>query len=116
MAFDEQLATRIRKRLGRRAGLTEKQMFGGIAFLLRGNMCVGIHKDELIVRLAAEATDQALREKHTRVFDLSGGRTMKGWILVQPKGLATDAALGKWVGVGLDYAATLPPKKRPTKA
>ncbi|PYO35378.1 MAG: RNA methyltransferase [Gemmatimonadetes bacterium] len=116
MAFDEQLAARIRKRLGKRAGLTEKQMFGGIAFLLRGNMCVGIHKDELIVRLAAEDTDQALREKHTRIFDLSGGRTMKGWILVQPKGLATDAALGKWVGIGLEYAAGLPPKKGTKKA
>jgi len=53
MAFDEQLAARIRKRLGKRAGLTEKQMFGGVAFLVNGNMCVGIHKDELIVRLAA---------------------------------------------------------------
>jgi len=116
MAFEEQLAARIRKRLGKRAGLTEKQMFGGIAFLLRGNMCVGIHKDELIVRLAAEDTDQALREKHTRIFDLSGGRTMKGWILVQPKGLATDAALGKWVGIGLEYAAGLPPKKGTKKA
>ena len=115
MAFDEQLAARIRKRLGKRAGLTEKQMFGGVAFLVNGNMCVGIHKDELIVRLAAEATDQALREKHTRIFDLSGGRTMKGWILVQPKGLATDAALGKWVGIGLEYAASLPAKKRASK-
>ena len=79
-------------------------------------MCVGIHKDELIVRLAAEDTDQALHEKHTRIFDLSGGRTMKGWILVQPKGLATDAALGKWVGIGLEYAAGLPPKKGTKKA
>ena len=105
MAFDEQLAARIRKRLGKRAGLTEKQMFGGVAFLVNGNMCVGVHKDELIVRLAAEETAQALREKHTRVFDLSGGRTMKGWILVQPKGLATDAALGKWVTVGVKFAA-----------
>ena len=116
MAFDEQLAARIRKRLGKRVGLTERQMFGGVAFLVNGNMCVGIHKDGLIVRLAAEDTDQALREKHTRIFDLSGGRTMKGWILVQPKGLATDAALGKWVGIGLEYAAGLPPKKGTKKA
>jgi len=115
MAFDEKLAVRIRKRIGNQKGLVEKQMFGGIAFLLHGNMCVGIHKDELIVRLAAEATDQALREKHTRIFDLSGGRTMKGWILVQPKGLGTDAALGKWVTIGVEYAASLPAKKRASK-
>ncbi len=111
MAFDEKLAARIRKGLGKRAGLIEKQMFGGVAFLLHGNMCVGLHKDEMIVRLNPEDTDQALREKHTRLFDLTG-RPMKGWILVGPKGLATEAALGKWVAIGLTYAATLPPKKR----
>src|SRR5712691_7937790 len=116
MAYDEQLAARIRKRLGKKRGLVEKRMFGGVAFLVNGNMCVGVHKDELIVRLAPEETEQALRQKHTRMFDLSGGRTMKGWILVQPKGLATDAALGKWVGIGVGYAAKLPPKKRTKKA
>src|SRR3989475_11608748 len=110
MAFDEKLAVRIRRRIGNQKGLVEKQMFGGIAFLLHGNMCVGIHKDELIVRLAPEDTGQALTQKHTRIFDLSGGRPMKGWILVQPKGLATDAALGKWVTVGVKFAASLPAK------
>ena len=110
MPFDEKLAARIRKQLGKKKGLVEKRMFGGVAFMLNGNMCVGIHKDELIVRLAPEETEQALREKHTRIFDLSGGRTMKGWILVQAKGLATDAALGKWVTVGVKFAASLPAK------
>jgi len=108
--FDEKLAARIRKQLGKKQGLVEKRMFGGVAFMLNGNMCVGIHKDELIVRLAPEDTVQALTQKHTRIFDLSGGRTMKGWILVQPKGLATDATLGKWVTVGVKFAATLPAK------
>ncbi len=110
MPFDEKLAARIRKRLGKKQGLVEKRMFGGVAFMLNGNMCVGIHKDELIVRLAPEETEQALTQRHTRIFDLSGGRTMKGWILVQPKGLATDAALGKWVTVGVKFAASLPAK------
>ena len=110
MPFDEKLAARIRKQLGKKRGLVEKRMFGGVAFMLNGNMCVGIHKDELIVRLAPEETEQALTQKHTRIFDLSGGRTMKGWILVQPKGLATDAALGKWVTVGVKFAASLPAK------
>jgi len=108
--FDEKLAVRIRKRLGKKQGLVEKRMFGGVAFMLNGNMCVGIHKDELIVRLAPDDTEQALTQKHTRIFDLSGCRTMKGWILVQPKGLATDAALGKWVTVGVKVAASLPAK------
>jgi len=109
MAFDEKLAERIRKRLGKRAGLLEKTMFGGIAFLLNGNMCCGVHGAELIVRLYPEQTDKALSERHTRLFDLTG-RPMKGWILVEPKGLATDSQLGKWVGVATKYAASLPPK------
>jgi len=109
MAFDAKLADRIRKRLGKRAGLTEKQMFGGIAFLLNGNMCCGVHKDEMIVRLAPEDTDKALASPGVHLFDLTG-RPMKGWILVQPKGLATAATLGKWVGVAAKYAASLPAK------
>lgn len=109
MAFDDKLAARIRKRLGKRAGILEKRMFGGIAFLLNGNMCCGVHGTEMIVRLDPEETDKALSERHTRLFDLTG-RPMKGWILVEPKGLATDAQLGKWVVVAVKYAASLPPK------
>ena len=109
MAFDEELAVRIRKRLGKRAELTEKKMFGGLAFLLRGNMCCGVSGQDLIVRLDPAQTEKALGEPHTRVFDLTG-RTMKGWILVGQKGTATDAALGKWVGIALEYAGSLPAK------
>ncbi len=109
MAFDVKLAGRIRKRLGKRAGFVEKKMFGGIAFLLNGNMCCGVHGAEMIVRLDPEETDTALSERHTRLFDLTG-RPMKGWILVEPKGLATDGQLGKWVRVAAKYAASLPPK------
>jgi hypothetical protein len=110
MAFDEKLAARIRRRLGKRAGLAEKKMFGGLAFLLKGNMCCGVHGAELIVRLDPADTERALGERHTRVFDLSGGRPMKGWILVEPKGVATAPALGRWVSTGLKYAASLPAK------
>ena len=85
-------------------------MFGGIAFMLNGNMCCGVHGQEMIVRIDPEKTVGALKQKHTRIFDLSGGRPMKGWILVQKKGLATDLALSKWVGVGLNYAKSLPVK------
>ena len=109
MAFDEWLADRVRRALGGRKGLAEKKMFGGIAFLLGGNMCVGVHRNDLIVRVAAEQTDALLKEKHTRLFDLTG-RPMKGWLLVEPRGLASDAALGKWIGIARGFAETLPPK------
>ena len=109
MAYDEKLAGRIRTALGKRKGLQEKQMFGGIAFLLNGNMCVGVHQNELMVRLAADETDKALAQRHTKLFDLTG-RPMKGWILVQPAGLATAAQLGKWVKVAAMYAGSLPKK------
>ncbi len=110
MSFDTKIADRIRKKLGKRKGLTEKKMFGGIAFMVNGNMCCGVHRDKMIVRVDPEETDVVLKEKHTRIFDLSGGRPMKGWILVQQKGVATDSALAKWVGVGLKYASSLPAK------
>jgi hypothetical protein len=109
MAFSEELAARIRKSLGKRPGLTEKKMFGGLAFLLRGNMCCGVSGQDLIVRLDPAQTEKALGEPHTRVFDLTG-RTMKGWILVGQKGLATEAALGTWLGIALEYAGSLPAK------
>jgi TfoX/Sxy family transcriptional regulator of competence genes len=109
MAFDERLAERIRGALGRRKGLVEKRMFGGVAFLLNGNMCVGVHKADLIVRLAPEATDKALAQGHTRRFDLTG-RPMKGWILVEPAGLKTQAQLSKWIAVAARYAGALPAK------
>jgi hypothetical protein len=109
MAFDERLAERIRKRLGKRKELAEKKMFGGVAFLLNGNMCVGVHKQDLIVRLDPEDTDSALTEPDTRVFDLSG-RPMKGWILVESGGLKDEKTLGKWISISVDYALSLPKK------
>jgi len=110
MAFDEKLAARIRTQLGKKKGIVEKKMFGGIAFLLNGNMSCGVHGSEMIVRLAPDETDEALTQKHTRVFDLSGGRPMKGWILVDPAGLKSDKDLAIWVETGVNYAASLPPK------
>jgi hypothetical protein len=109
MAFDERLAERIRRSLGRRKGFAEKKMFGAVGFLLNGNMCVGLHGAELIVRLAPEDTDRALKQANTRRFDLTG-RPMKGWILVKPAGLKTDAQLGKWIAVAVEFAGRLPAK------
>jgi TfoX/Sxy family transcriptional regulator of competence genes len=110
MAFDEKLADRVRRQVGKRNGLSEKKMFGGLAFLLHGNMSCGIHGSELIVRIAPETTESALAEPGTRVFDMTG-RPMKGWLLVAGAGLKDDAALAKWVRRSLDYAASLPKKQ-----
>ena len=109
MAFDEKLAERVRKTLRARNGVSEKKMFGGLAFLLNGNMCCGVHQQELIVRLDAQSTDKALAQPHTRVFDLSG-RPLKGWILVGPDALRDDKSLATWVGLAADHAASLPEK------
>jgi TfoX/Sxy family transcriptional regulator of competence genes len=108
--FDEKLADRIRKNVGAHKGITEKKMFGGLAFLLNGNMSVGIHGDELIVRVDPEESDGLLAEKNTRVFDVTG-KPMKGWILVGPAALKDDKSLSKWIRKGTDYASSLPKKK-----
>jgi TfoX/Sxy family transcriptional regulator of competence genes len=109
MAYDEGLATRVREVLGDQPGLVEKQMFGGLAFLVHGNMACGVRGEDLIVRVAAEATDAALGEPGTRPFDLTG-RPMKGWLLVHADGHAEDDDLRRWVDRGLAYANSLPPK------
>jgi len=109
MAFDEKLADRVRRQVGKRGGLSEKKMFGGLAFLVHGNMSCGIHGSELIVRIDPETTESALSEPGTRIFDMTG-RPMKGWLLVGAAGLKDETALAKWVRRGLDYAASLPKK------
>ena|SRR5437868_15136747 len=110
MAFDETLAARIRAKLGKKKGVVEKKMFGGLAFLLNGNMSCGVRGKEMMVRLAPEDTDGALAQSHTHTFEISGRGPMKGWILVEPEGLKTDKDLSTWVDTGVKYAASLPPK------
>ena len=109
MAYDENLAGRIRAHLRKRTGVAERKMFGGIIFMLHGNMCCGVHRDALIVRLGPEQASEALAEPHTRVFDLTG-RPMKAWVLVEAEGLAKDAQLGKWLDRAVKWAGSLPPK------
>jgi TfoX/Sxy family transcriptional regulator of competence genes len=109
MAYDEDLANRIREQLAAEPAMTEKQMFGGIAFLLSGNMAVGVSGDELMVRVGPEAADEALEEPYARVFDMTG-RPMKGWVLVAAPGVASDEALGDWVARGVSFARSLPAK------
>src|SRR5438477_13084612 len=89
MAFDESRAARIRDALRRNKDVEEKKMFGGVGFLLHGNMLVGVWKDSLIVRLGPDNYDDALLEPHVREFDITG-RAMKGWVLVGPEGVEGD--------------------------
>ena len=109
MAYDEGLAQRMREALATIHDIDEKKMFGGIGFLLNGNMACGVNKDDLIVRVGPEAYETALAEPHTKEFDMTG-RPMKGWVVVRPTGYETDEALKGWVQRGVDFALTLPPK------
>lgn len=109
MAVDPKLAERVRAELAGRAGITEKKMFGGVAFFVAGNMACGIYGRELIVRLDPAAAEAALAEPNTRVFDITG-RSMKGWLMIQPRGLTAPEMLSRWVRRAVDFAATLPPK------
>src|SRR5256885_13431445 len=104
MAYDEKLAGRVRNILAKRKAIAEKKMFGGVAFLLNGNMCCGIHGGGVIGRLNPEETDQALAQPHTPIFDMTG-RPMKGWILVKPPGGAGAGAPPQKVGFGGGDAA-----------
>ena len=113
MSIDEDLAERVRRRLAGRQGLSERRMFGCLAFFLHGNLACGVHEDELIVRVNPDEVESLLKQRHTRRFDLSG-RPMKGWLLVR---VAQPAALSRWVDRGIAYAATLPRKSdRPAGA
>lgn len=109
MAYDETLAGRIRDDLMRQSGIDEKKMFGGIGFLLHGNLLVGVWKDSLIARIGPEAYDAALQEPDVREFDVTG-RSMTGWVLVGQQAIADDAALSNWIRRALAFVKTLPKK------
>ncbi len=109
MAYDEALADRVREKLSENPEIRERKMFGGIAFMLSGNMAVGVSKDDLMVRIDPDDQDEALAEPGVRVFDMTG-RSMKGWILVAPEAIDEDSGLQRWIETGLDFAGSLPPK------
>ncbi len=109
MAYSTELADRIRDVIGEPPELVEKQMFGGIGFMVQGNMAVGVIGDELMVRIDKAATDQALEQPGARVFDFTG-QPMKGWVMVGDPGITADDDLTQWVQQGVDYALSLPAK------
>lgn len=111
MAHDEllrrTLEVRIRAVLGPLPELEEKKMFGGVGFLVNGNMACGVHKNGLIVRVGLEKHAWAMAQPHTRPFDMTG-HPMSGWVVVDPPGCATESALKAWVELGLAFALSLP--------
>ena len=110
VAYDERLAERIRDLFAREPGVSEMRMFGGLAFLIEGNMAVAAsERGGLMVRIAPEETAALLDEPHAGPFEMRG-RAMDGWLRVDDAGLRTDAELGKWVDRGITFARSLPPK------
>ena len=106
MAYDQQLANRVRRAVGPRPNVTEKKMFGGLTFLLEGRMFCGIVKDDLMVRVGPERYEAALGEAHVRPMDFTG-RPMDGYIYLGPGGSRTEKAVEKWVERGAAFVATL---------
>ena len=108
MAYDLKLAERIRSELDGMP-FVEKKMFGGVGFLLQGNMACGVNKDDLIVRVDPAKHASLLKKSHAKPFDLTG-KPMKGWLVIEAEGCKTEKQLSAWVKEGLEFASTLPPK------
>ena len=111
MAFSEELAERIRHLLARRKHVEEKRMFGGIGFLLNGNLLVGVWKDSLCVRLGPDQAEEALLKTHVKEFDITG-KPMKGWVLVAPQGVEGDDQLRGWIQRAAKFVGKLPAKEK----
>ena len=110
MAYDEDLANRIRELMAGEKGVTEKKMFGGLAFLIGGNMSVAASgQGGLMVRVDPDETDELLAEPHARPMEMRG-REMQGWLRVDTEGVSTKRELEPWVRRGVEYARSLPPK------
>ncbi len=109
MSYDQELAERVRREFRGRHDVLEKKMFGGVGFLLSGNMCVGIWKESLIARVGPEAYQEALEMPHVSEFDITG-RPMRGWVMVDADGLDPTEAVREWVLRCVRFVVTLPEK------
>jgi TfoX/Sxy family transcriptional regulator of competence genes len=111
MAYDEDLAYRVRDLLEPEPGVSEKKMFGGLAFLINGHMAVTVSRQGgLMLRVDPAQTDELLREKHAQPFEMRG-RPMDGWLRIETAGVAKEADLERWAAIGVSYARSLPPKR-----
>lgn len=111
MAYDLDIEKKILKALGEQKGITSKKMFGGVCYLEAGNMFCGIYREFLILRLGEDGAAKALGEKNVRPFDITG-RPMKGWVMTGPGAELSPAQVKKWIGRALEFAGTLPAKKK----
>lgn len=109
MAYDKKLEERLGKLTGGRKDIQPRKMFGGVGYLLRGNMCFGIWKDYLIIRVGEEQAEKDFKLKGTKPFDITG-RAMKGWVMVAPQAMKTPASLKKWVDQAVKFVEKLPRK------
>ena len=109
MAFSESLAERIRDALARKKNIEEKKMFGGVCFLMNGNMLVGVWKRFLIARLGPDHGEEALLEPHVKKMDITG-KPMKGWVMIEPEGVEDDDTLKGWIQRATKFVGTLPRK------
>ena len=109
MAYDEAVAERVRSALGKNPDVVEKRMFGGIAFMVRGNMCCGVIGDRLMLRVGPKGYETALSRLHARAMDFTG-RPMKGLVYVEPAGFASPGDLKDWIERAMEFALSLPAK------
>jgi TfoX/Sxy family transcriptional regulator of competence genes len=110
--YDEKLADRIRELIGSQSGLTEQKMFGGLAFLIGGNMAVAASgQGGILVHVDPDETDELVATTSARLMEMRG-REMRGWLRVDPEDLGTKRQLAKWVELGVDYAKSLPARKK----
>jgi len=113
MSYDEKLAGRVRRLMRHQRGAAEKEMFGGLAFLLDGRMCLGIIEKDLVVRVGPERYEEALARPHARPMDFTG-RPLTGYVFVAPAGCASHATLERWIRWGVDFVSILPAKRKRT--
>ena len=110
MAYDTALAKRVGALLRRRKNITQKEMFGGACFLVNGNMCCGVERDKLVVRVGVESYEQLLQKRHVKPMDFTG-KPLRGFIYVLPAGLKRRESLKAWLDWGLQYVGSLPAKR-----
>jgi TfoX/Sxy family transcriptional regulator of competence genes len=110
MAYDEAVAQQVREALTKTPDITEKKMFGGLAFLLRGNMCCGVTGNELMVRVGPQGYEAALSQPHTRKMDFTG-KPLKGFVYVSPEGFGATKDLKAWIEKATEFVLSLPPKQ-----
>lgn len=111
MPYNQALDQRIQSIIGNRPGISAKKMFGGVGYMLHGNLVCGVQGEELIVRVGPDKNDASLALPYVRPFPAPGGKPMAGWILVAPQGWENELDLAGWIDKGFEYASTLPEKK-----